>query len=737
MSTDETLKVSTSLASWTRAGVLASAALVFGLAYLSPVEAVDADGAMALLASQSLVEHHTLRLDPYSDREELAYRLEDNYRVRYVEGVPYPNSLGVPIISAPAVWLANRFGLDMLDQDVEFATQNVLSALTVALLFILLFRICRSYLGTAGGLTVAAVSTLGTSLISTGGTALWNSNYSLLFISLALLHLVSRHHRGVPNLNLAYVSVLIGLGFLCRPSTATFGLAFLVYLLGEKRRPIAVAASLMLLAVALAVAVPRELYLWPTLTGHYAPSRLRFLTPPGLGLYGVLLSPSRGLFVFSPFLAVVVAGAVGYVRTLRHDRLFRLCAMWIGIHILVVAMASGKWWGGHSYGPRMLVDIIPGFALLTCLVWRQLRDARPQQARRGVAAYLALAAVAVAVHTGQGLFNPATKLWNVSPDIDDDPALALDWRYPQFLASEGRLRSRLDELERGDIDTQRLRLTTHTLGTPIMFDSAEVIFVGWYPPEESWRWSRGEQSSVLLRPARVDPDALHLLEISAGSVGSQRVAVSVNGVELDAIEYARFAPRRRLVAVPGRLLRAGEENTIELRVSDPGPTMDDARRLGLALRELRLTPLSRDFSSVSYPDDRFFGTGFSVAETGWRWTDGRRVEIHYPIGPVDRNRQYTISILAGAFGTQRVEVSLNGTPVGEATVSGLEPTTMTHSLPGAVLRAHRMNRLELLLPDAEFAPDDTRRLGLAVVSVSMAPAPRTAEGTANPERLAR
>ncbi|MCH7748456.1 MAG: cytochrome c biogenesis protein CcsA, partial [Acidobacteria bacterium] len=78
-------------------------------------------------------------------------------------------------------------GFDMLDQRAEFATQNLLSALSCTLLFVLLFRMCRMYLGGAASLTIAVVSMLGTSLMSTGATGLWNSESSRIFVSLALL----------------------------------------------------------------------------------------------------------------------------------------------------------------------------------------------------------------------------------------------------------------------------------------------------------------------------------------------------------------------------------------------------------------------------------------------------------------------------------------------------------------------------------------------------------------------
>ena len=496
--------------------------LVFALAYLAPVETVRADSAVALLGSQALVDHGTLRLDPYLGHADLAYALEDDYRVRRYQGAYYPNSLGVPIVSAPAVWLANRLGFDMLDQGVEFATQNLLSALACALLYLLLCRICGGYLGGTESVGIAAVSTFGTSAISTGATGLWNSNYSLLFVSLVVLHLVRRDRGTIARLNLPYLAALLAAGFLCRPSTAFLGVACLIYLLREGDRRIAAGAAVGLAATVVIVAIP-SLGFWPWMAGHYSPDRLQLINPLGLGLYGLLLSPSRGLFVFSPFLVIVAVGAVGYWRGLRTDRLFQLCVVWCLLHVVIVSVSSGKWWGGHSFGPRLLIDLVPATVVLTCLVCQRLRQCGSASFRRAaVAGYLTLAAAAVILHTGQGLFNPATERWNRFPDIDQDPALALDWRFPQFLASYRGLETRWTEYERRAIEDHRRRLAPYALGAPVAFDSSDIVFLHWQDTEAEWRWTRGDHSTVLFRLGHVEAQQLHLLEILAGALGTQR-----------------------------------------------------------------------------------------------------------------------------------------------------------------------------------------------------------------------
>jgi len=170
------------------AAILALA--VFVLAYGSSNQDVDSDPAIALLASQALLDHGTLRLDAYAGDPACGYDLETDRRIRRRSGSYAYYNVGVPLLSVPAVWVANRFGVHMLDRPAELALQNLLSALCCAIIAVLVLRICRTFVDAAASLVITAVSILGSSLISTLATALWNTVYAVLLLAVAVLHLV-------------------------------------------------------------------------------------------------------------------------------------------------------------------------------------------------------------------------------------------------------------------------------------------------------------------------------------------------------------------------------------------------------------------------------------------------------------------------------------------------------------------------------------------------------------------
>jgi hypothetical protein len=75
------------------------------------------------------------------------------------------------------------------------------------------------------------------------------------------------------------------------------------------------------------------------------------------GIAGLLLSPTRGLFVFSPFLLFVVF----FLPWVLRERSTRRLSVVIGCAVLaqVSFYASADWRQGISFGPRWLTDMLP------------------------------------------------------------------------------------------------------------------------------------------------------------------------------------------------------------------------------------------------------------------------------------------------------------------------------------------------------------------------------------------
>src|SRR6185295_19038934 len=160
-----------------------------------------------------------------------------------------------------------------------------------------------------------------------------------------------------------------------------------------------------------------------------------------------LVSPARGLFVYSPVLLGSIAGAAIKLRQRRFTALDLSLALAILAHWVVISTIR-SWWGGHSYGPRFFTDMLPYlvYFLIPVVAWlrpaaRELSSSRRRGGERPtalqvVAAVLFSASIAVSVFMhGHGALSREAPYWNQRPlDIDYSQDRLWDWRRPPFLA---------------------------------------------------------------------------------------------------------------------------------------------------------------------------------------------------------------------------------------------------------------------------------------------------------------
>jgi hypothetical protein len=325
------------------------AAVVFILVLTANVRYTYSDPYHSLLVSQSIIEHGTIYLDWYQDvgLKQIIFGYEHKYSI-------FP--LGVPVFSVPFVLIAKLFGWDMRYHDAQL--QIIIAAILCSLIFLVLYLIGRQYLSRFASFFVVLISILGSSLISTLGTALWSHIYAVLFISVSLLLIVKDRLDG------KYSYLLGGLlfaAFLSRPLSAIFIVLTLVFLFFRDKKIFLRAAATAFALVVVLVFFSLQEFNKP-LPDSYMPDRLWWGRPievapePGdpthyyshsviptpmgywLKLYGLFLSPSRGLLVYSPFVLIVLVGVVRYVPRLRSVPVFWLVLTWV----LLVCTDSGS-----------------------------------------------------------------------------------------------------------------------------------------------------------------------------------------------------------------------------------------------------------------------------------------------------------------------------------------------------------------------------------------------------------
>jgi len=432
------------------------------LAYDTKVRQATSDPMLSLLLAQSIMQEGSLK--PRLKDDMRPDDIHNDMSERYAYSPP-----GAPILSIPAAFIMNRAGLDMSNRKDLNRGQAIVLALLNPFIFILLFFLGRHFVSDNAAYLISLVSFLGSGLTSTLNTGLWSHNYGLL-LTMTVILMLMRHQRYSNDAPNPYViGALLFMAFLTRPSLWVLTIATLVYLMSRDKqlslRATATYAGLMV-CLTLFSLIQYGTFLPP----YYLPGQgsIEFFT----ALPALLVSPSRGLLIYSPFLILVFAGSAYFFNGLKSNRLFLFPLGFAALTLLAAAILP-HWHGGYGYGPRVLVDSMPAYVMMTFILWRYLTEHSTEKLRRiAVRSFLALGLVAIWINSYQGLYNNWTYTWNMYPPIETNASrIAFDFRHPQILASGESVKDKLlwyyDYRDRDVVlDQENMKLIDFDLSRP-------------------------------------------------------------------------------------------------------------------------------------------------------------------------------------------------------------------------------------------------------------------------------
>jgi hypothetical protein len=308
-----------------------------------------------IYTSVAVVQKQTIWLDsylPYIEQRsgEHPYMVSVRPSGHVVTSTPTASSiLALPVVAAFTV--AGARGQDWNAwMEASMLTAALTSAATVALLFVLLTRLTTR----RRAAFIAVTYAWGTLAWGISGQALWQHGGAALALTVTLLALLDRRFV------LAGLAITAMAAFrLTTPVLAVCLLPLIGRRPGDWLRFLLAAAPL-----PLALGIYNTVAFGSPFRQGYGSNRItdsaqlkggRVLD----GIPGLLVSPGRGLFVYSPVLLFAIVGAIAGRRQL----LYRLSAISFAVYVVVVANVS-QWWGGEGFGARKLAEALPLLAVL-------------------------------------------------------------------------------------------------------------------------------------------------------------------------------------------------------------------------------------------------------------------------------------------------------------------------------------------------------------------------------------
>jgi len=315
---------------------------------------------------------------------------------------------------------------------------KLVGAASVAAAACLFHLVCRRVApGAAWPATV--LFAFGTCLFSVASQALWTHGPAVFWLCAALY--LRTGARPDSAARAGATGLVLGLAVLARPTAAFFAAATVAALLLDRRWRAAAWTVLGGVPPALLLAFYNWHYFGNLTVGGYAADNWAETPPLWVGLGGLLVAPSRGVFVYSPALVLALYGAVLLYRRAEEpaESVRGLLGAWLAAAVasLIFYARWHDWRGGWCFGPRFLCEAMP----VACLLFALSYEALHTRAARALAG--ALVAASVAVHI-VGVFGHGGHVaWHERHEREDQGRCLFELEDTQL---EAHTRSALREL---------------------------------------------------------------------------------------------------------------------------------------------------------------------------------------------------------------------------------------------------------------------------------------------------
>lgn len=363
---------------------------------------------------------------------------------------------GAGLAALPVVFFSQFFGSDLTERPrALWYTVKLAASLFVALSAVWVFFAAAAFTERKRALLLAGAYGLGTCAFSVSSQTLWQHAPNTFFLALGAWLFTA---PGLSGRRALGAGLAFGAATVCRPPSGllvVFGAAYLALRARKQLLPFlggAVPGLGFLAAYNFFFLGSPFAFGQSVRAGEVAGEAGALKTPLWEGALGLVASPSRGLFVYSPFLVLSLAGAVLVWRGARHEKLRPL-----SVAALALFLFSAKWhnwWGGWSYGYRLVVDVVP---LLVLLVPPVLDWLWGRRVLMGVCALLVAWSVGmqwVGAYAYDVVGWNARQVWEVVPAGQTVPTRVFNEKAAQLLVAQG---AHLGRSYRMDVDAPEFR----------------------------------------------------------------------------------------------------------------------------------------------------------------------------------------------------------------------------------------------------------------------------------------
>lgn len=403
------------------------------------------DSKWSIPTAMSMIKEGNTHLDEYKD----ILQKSNNFAIEEIDGHVYTvYPVGVSVVAVPFVYVFEKI-LDSLsplirdlakfqghDLPVTITVISIapgielfVASVIIAVTTIFIYLIGHGFLDRQYAIMISLVFAFCTSAWSTASRGLWQHGPSMLMLTITL-YLILRGENN-PKL-LQFASIPLAFSYVIRPTNCIPVVLLTVFVVIYHRQHF-----LHYMLWALVVAVPFVIF---NLSIYHSPlspyyrwySLFHFDLDFFWSLAGHLISPSRGLFIYSPILIFSIYGVAAGIKRGEFKPLDWFLLLILFVHWIVIS-SFPNWWGGFSFGPRYFSDMVPYFIYFLILGVARILQYKGKKKIILVSIFLWFVGMSFFVHF-RGANDWNVYRWNSEPiDVDAKPERVWEWGDIQFL----------------------------------------------------------------------------------------------------------------------------------------------------------------------------------------------------------------------------------------------------------------------------------------------------------------
>ena len=326
----------------------------------------SADGKIMFLLTQAMVENHSVSFSEIVS-------LSDTPGPQYSK-----YGLGMSVLAIP-FYLFGKLLSFLLGIEASLATQftvSMINAMLTALSCLMVFRIATERFEFTLRIGLFLALGFGLSTIAWYYSEDFMSEPATTFFLLSAVYWVTGKDRATRDL--LWAGTFLALAVSCRLAALVVIPGFIFYqwmvwaeseekdikqLVMDLLRP-----AIPVVAVLMLIMIYNYLRFGGPLETGYEKISGRFL----LGFFGILFSPGKSLFLFNP---LTLFGCLACMLFLREQRKTALLFGWLVVSHLVLFSFWHSWQGGMSWGPRLMLVVLPYLILPIGFLLREHKQA--------------------------------------------------------------------------------------------------------------------------------------------------------------------------------------------------------------------------------------------------------------------------------------------------------------------------------------------------------------------------